>query len=193
MVYLCPNNQLTFIMTIDITASKKLLLEEFRELYPNATKEDEAAFYTAMTWLENEMDLEHIKQNILDELDRKNPNLPSQRRKAFAYGLDRLGLVYNDADTISDRLQEYLPEKAYNSYLKKSLMNASELVAENTNLKEENNKLNNKINNLLILPKSELNKLRHEKEYNRLNAELQEQKRINSILLSRLLAKEYGE
>ena len=192
MVYLCRINQLTFIMTIDITASKKLLLDEFRELYPNATKEDEAAFYTAMTWLENELNLEHIKQRILDDLTRKNPNLPPERMKAFAYGLDRLALVYNDSDTISDRLQEYIPEKAYNDYLKKSLMNVKDLVAENMNLKEENTKLTNKINNLLILPKSELNKMRQDKEYIRLNAELTEQKRLNSILLSRLLAKEFN-
>ena len=89
-------------MKIDITASKKLLLDEFRELYPEATKEDEIAFYTAMTWLENELNLEHIKQRILDDFIRNRPNLSPSLKKAFAYGLDRLALVIDESDTISD-------------------------------------------------------------------------------------------
>lgn len=180
-------------MKIDITASKKLLLDEFRELYPEATKEDEIAFYTAMTWLENELNLEHIKQRILDDFIRNKPNLSPSLKKAFAYGLDRLALVIDESDTISDRLQEYIPEKAYNEYLKKSLSNATELIAQNMKLNEEITKLNNKINNLLILPKSEFNKIRRDVEYARLASQLEEQKRVNSILLSKLLAKEYGE
>lgn len=180
-------------MKIDITASKKLLLDEFRELYPEATKEDEIAFYTAMTWLENELNLEHIKQRILDDFIRNRPNLPPSLKKAFSYGLDRLALVIDESDTISDRLQEYIPEKAYNEYLKKSLSNATELIAQNMKLNEEITKLNNKINNLLILPKSEFNKIRRDVEYARLASQLEEQKRVNSILLSKLLAKEYGE
>ena len=60
-------------------------------------------------------------------------------------------------------------------------------------LNEEITKLNNKINNLLILPKSEFNKIRRDVEYARLASQLEEQKRVNSILLSKLLAKEYGE
>ncbi len=180
-------------MKIDITASKKLLLDEFRELYPEATKEDEIAFYTAMTWLENELNLEHIKQRILDDFIRNRPNLSPSLKKAFAYGLDRLALVIDESDTISDRLQEYIPEKAYNEYLKKSLSNATELIAQNMKLNEEITKLNNKINNLLILPKSEFNKIRRDVEYARLASQLEEQKRVNSILLSKLLAKEYGE
>ena len=180
-------------MKIDITASKKLLLDEFRELYPEATKEDEIAFYTAMTWLENEWNLEHIKQRILDDFIRNRPNLSPSLKKAFAYGLDRLALVIDESDTISDRLQEYIPEKAYNEYLKKSLSNATELIAQNMKLNEEITKLNNKINNLLILPKSEFNKIRRDVEYARLASQLEEQKRVNSILLSKLLAKEYGE
>ena len=180
-------------MKIDITASKKLLLDEFRELYPEATKEDEIAFYTAMTWLENELNLEHIKQRILDDFIRNRPNLPPSLKKAFAFGLDRLALVIDESDTISDRLQEYIPEKAYNEYLKKSLSNATELIAQNMKLNEEITKLNNKINNLLILPKSEFNKIRRDVEYARLASQLEEQKRVNSILLSKLLAKEYGE
>lgn len=180
-------------MKIDITASKKLLLDEFRELYPEATKEDEVAFYTAMTWLENELNLEHIKQRILDDFIRNRPNLSPSLKKAFAYGLDRLALVIDESDTISDRLQEYIPEKAYNEYLKKSLSNATELIAQNMKLNEEITKLNNKINNLLILPKSEFNKIRRDVEYARLASQLEEQKRVNSILLSKLLAKEYGE
>lgn len=180
-------------MKIDITASKKLLLDEFRELYPEATKEDEVAFYTAMTWLENELNLEHIKQRILDDFIRNRPNLSPSLKKAFAYGLDRLALVIDESDTISDRLQEYIPEKAYNEYLKKSLSNATELIAQNMKLNEEITKLNNKINNLLILPKSEFNKIRRDVEYARIATQLEEQKRVNSILLSKLLAKEYGE
>ena len=180
-------------MTIDIPASKKLLLDEFRALYPEATKEDEIAFYTAMTWLENELNLEHIKQRILDDFIRNRPNLSPSLKKAFAYGLDRLALVIDESDTISDRLQEYIPEKAYNEYLKKSLSNATELIAQNMKLNEEITKLNNKINNLLILPKSEFNKIRRDVEYARLASQLEEQKRVNSILLSKLLAKEYGE
>ena len=39
---------------MDWTAYKKILLDEYREDYPDSTKEEEMAFYTAMTWLEND-------------------------------------------------------------------------------------------------------------------------------------------
>lgn len=157
---------------MDWTSSKKVLLDEYRELYPGRTKEEEAAFYTAMTWLENEMSLEAAKERVLQALDEKNPGLDKRKRAAFIYGLERMGMVLNESSGISDRLNDYLPERVHNEYLRKTLEGVRELVARNEQLKSERDKAVNIMETFKTMSNSDKSKLRRDMAY---------QERLNEI------------
>lgn len=157
---------------MDWTAYKKVLLDEYREDYPHHTKEQEAAFYTAMTWLENEMDIDATKQRIIELLDKQNPNFDSNTRDSFIYGLERMSLVINEISSISSRLNDYLPERIHNEYLKKTLYGVKELVALNEQLKddcrkalEKETKAVNELKTWKQLSKADLKALRMETAY----------------------------
>lgn len=159
--------------TIDFATIKKLLLDEYRDEYPNASNEETTAFYTAMTWLENGLDLAGIKQGIKEDMLRKNPRLPRPVWNAFVHGLNRLSVAIGDQSIYTERLQEFLPEKVYNEYLKVSLSDAQALVAENERLKQEIVRLNNILNTWKTMSNSDRSKIRMELEYQRILKELE--------------------
>lgn len=176
---------------MDWTSYKKVLLDEYREIYPERTKEEEAAFYTAMTWLENEMDLGAAKERVLCALDEKNPRLDRRVREAFVYGLERMGMVINESSGISDRLNDYLPERVHNEYLKKTLEGVRELVAQNEQLRSERDKAVNIMETFKTMSNADRSKLRREnayklkeKEIQELKAELKRTQHFRDILLS---------
>ena len=161
---------------MDWTAYKKILLDEYREDYPDSTKEEEMAFYTAMTWLENDFDLDFIKQKIIDSLEKENPDLDKKVRKAFVHGLNRMGLVINEMSSVSDRLNDYIPEKRQNEYLRKTLEGVKELVVQNDTYKTENEKMSNYIKSFMQMTKTEKYKARLDHTYILLNNEINQLK-----------------
>lgn len=161
---------------MDWTAYKKILLDEFQETYPNRTAEEETAFYTAMTWLQNDTDLEYIKSNILESLYKKNPNLDAKTKKAFVYGLDRMIQVLNDNTNLSGRLNDYIPEKVHNEYLKKTLEGVKELVRQNEKLRDERNKAVNIMETFKTLSNSERKQLRFNFEFEKKEKQIEELK-----------------
>lgn len=181
---------------MDWTSHKKVLLDEYRELYPNRTKEEEVAFYTAMTWLENELDLSAAKARVLAGLDEKNSRLDPGVRKAFVYGLERMGMVINESSGISDRLNDYLPERVHNEYLKKSLEGVRELVVQNEQLRQERDKAVNIMETFRLLSNSDKSKLRcdaamqqKQREIESIKAELKRVQDHRDILLHKELAR----
>lgn len=181
---------------MDWTSYKKVLLDEYRELYPGRTKEEETAFYTAMTWLENELDLSASKARVLAALDERNTRLDPRVRKAFVYGLERMGMVINESSGISDRLNDYLPERVHNEYLKKTLEGVRELVAQNEQLRQERDKAVNIMETFKLLSNSDRSKLRRDAAMQRKQLEIEEikaeLKRVQDhrdILLSRELTR----
>lgn len=182
---------------MDWISYKKILLDEFREDYPDRTKEEEAAFYTAMTWLENELDLGAVKARVLETLDKTNPNLDEGVRKAFIHGLERFALVIADETSIKERLNDFLPESVHNEYLRKTLEGVRELVAQNEKLRSERDKAVNIMETFKTMSNADKSKLRREnaykemgKEIESLKAELKRTQEFRDRLLCRELMKE---
>lgn len=181
---------------MDLTAYKKILLDEFKEEYPNCKEHEEVAFFTAMTWLQNDIDLDYIKSKIIESLDKENPNLSRNTRKAFIYGLDRMIQVLNDNSNLSNRLNEHIPEKVYNEYLKKSLEGVKELVRQNETLKKERDKAVNIMETFKTLSNPEKRKMKmdfefakKEKQIEELKQELERVKYHRDLLLSEKFAR----
>ena len=157
---------------MDWAAYKKVLLDEYKEDYPEHSKEQIEAFYVAMTWLENEMDIDSAKDRMRNLINEKAPNLDKKVKWSFNYGLERMALAINELSSISGRLNDYIPERIHNEYLKKTLVGVKELLNQNEELKEKCKiaqereiKAQNELKTWKQLSKADLKALRSENAY----------------------------
>ena len=149
----------------DYSDIKNMLLDEYKKARPSF--EEQKAYVTGMTRYEQA--LLELKEMLMEEYDAENPE--QERADAFWFGMQDLEAAIT-GDTTEERLNDYLPVRISNEYLKEQLLGCRQIISENEELRKANRGYKRKIENDMTLSKSEISQLKKENEYIRLTEEL---------------------
>lgn len=175
---------------MDWSAYKKILVDEYIQDYPEHSEDELRAFITGMNWLIEELDITTVIKRLQSEFNIQTPD--ARLQNAFCYGLERLRLVINDQTILTDRLNDHVPEKVSNDYLREELKKVVNIIAENDSLRKKNKSLSAIIENNSHLSKSELSQLKKEAEYVKLRDELNKLRQYKDLYFM-MLAKLYNK
>lgn len=149
----------------DYSDIKNMLLGEYKKTKPSM--EEQRAYVVGMTRYEQA--LSELKEALMEEYLAENPG--QEGSDAFWYGLQDMEAAVTDTST-EDRLNDFLPVRVMNEYLKEQLIGCRHIISENEELRKANNGFKRKIENDMTLSKSEISQLKKENEYIRLTDEL---------------------
>lgn len=149
----------------DYSDIKNMLLEEYKST--KSSPIEQRAYVLGMSRFEQA--LTDLKEKLLDEYQQERPS--EKMQDAFWFGMLDFeeSLLSNNTE---ERLNEYLPVRTDNAYLREQLAGAKVILAENDELRRLNEGFKKKIENDSNLSKAELFKLKKEVEYIRMQEEL---------------------
>lgn len=144
---------------------KTMLLDEYKKTKPTPT--EMRAYVLGMSRYENAID--ELKDMLMKEYMEKPSS--TEMQDAFWFGMEDFENALLDKST-EERLNDFLPVRLTNEYLREQLIGAQQILAENDELRRLNEGLKRKIQNDSVLSKSEISQLKKETEYIRINEEL---------------------
>ena len=149
----------------DYNDIKNMLLDDYKKTKPSPI--EQRAYVTGMTRFEQALAV--LKEMLLKEYRQENPS--SEQEDAFWFGMEDFEGALLDRNT-EERLNDFLPVRIDNDYLREQLKGAMKILAENDELRRLNEGLNRKILNDSGLSKAEISQLKKDTEYIRISEEL---------------------
>lgn len=123
---------------------------------------------------------------LLKEFAQVNPDATIQEKQAFYVGMTWLEDALANEEETESRLNDELPLRISHEYLRKQLIQVVSIIAENDKLKDKLSHVQNELDNIKNLSKSEFSALRKTEEYNRLFNENESLKKVRDLLICEL-------
>ena len=127
-----------------------------------------------------------IKNMLLDEY--KQIEADPDKISAFLTGMTWFEDALTEDDT-EERLNEFLPLRISNEYLRKQLVDVQVIIAQNEKYKSLYEGMKNKMDNMCCLSNKELSKLRMDMEFQNVRKELSQYRRYRDLYYELLAEK----